>query len=410
MIGIDIFKIKRVEKLLTRERFLDKFFTDAEKKYLESRNLNKNSIAGIIAAKEAVTKAFGVGIFEELGLLDVEILHNEKNAPYVNIEKDKIKLLMDKENIQSINITISHDGDYAIAVCKLLEIQHNKFSNSMLPERKEDSNKYDFGKILIIGGSRGMVGSVYLASEAALRSGAGLVYALVPECVADTLECKTTEQIILTLDDNGKSNFGNFRREDLLNAIQNKSVVAIGPGMGVSENSRRILEIVLNNFDGPVVVDADAINILAKYPELIKDNIYITPHEMEFSRISGYSLNEILYDREGFIHNFLDRYDLNILLKGKNSIVADRNQIYINQTGNSGMSTAGSGDVLTGVVAAFLARENSIEMFKLACFIHGMAGDLASKRFGKTGLIARHIIEYLPYAIGEIDGDRCKYT
>lgn len=405
MIGIDIFKIERVNKLKQRERFVSKFFTETEKKYLESKNFSNHSVAGLIATKEAVSKAFGVGISEELGLLDIEILHNEKNAPYINTNLQKIKNLMSTKNIKSVNINISHDGDYAISICKLLEYENYTEIDSLLPERRDDFNKYNYGKVLIIGGSKGMSGSIYLASEGALRAGAGLVYTLVPECISDILENKTKEQIVLSLNDNGEREFGEFNREDLLNIIQSKSVIAIGPGMGKSKYAKEILEIVLYNFDGPIVIDADAIDIISNNTELLRENVYLTPHTMEFSRLSGYTVNEINYDREGFVHNFLDRYDVNILLKGKNSIVANRENFYVNETGNNGMSTAGSGDVLTGVLAAFLARENSFDMFKLACFVHGLSGDLAAKRYGKTSLIARDIVRFLPYAIGELDGE-----
>ncbi|EHR35664.1 NAD(P)H-hydrate dehydratase [Helcococcus kunzii] len=405
MIGIDIFKIDRVNKLKQKERFIKRFFTSNEIEYLKSRHLSSHSIAGLFATKEAVTKAFGVGISEELGLSDIEVLHDEKNAPYINTELNKIKILMEKKNIKNINVNISHDGDYAIAICKLSEEENKTGVDSMLPQRIDDSNKYTYGKILIIGGSKGMSGSVFLASEAALRAGAGIVYTLVPECLTEILENKTTEQIVISLNDDGDKEFGNFKREDLLNIIQNKSVIAIGPGMGHSEHVKEILEIVLYNFDGPIVIDADAIDIIADNHELIRENIYLTPHAMEFSRLSGYTLNEINYDREGFVHNFIDRYDVNLLLKGKNSIIANKEQFYINETGNNGMSTSGSGDVLTGIISAFLARENSFDMFKLACFVHGLSGDLAAKRYGKTSLIARDIINFLPYAIGELDGE-----
>ncbi|MFL8969421.1 NAD(P)H-hydrate dehydratase [Helcococcus kunzii] len=405
MIGIDIFKIDRVNKLKQKERFIKRFFTSNEIEYLKSRHLSSHSIAGLFATKEAVTKAFGVGISEELGLSDIEVLHDEKNAPYINTELNKIKILMENKNIKNINVNISHDGDYAIAICKLSEEENKTGVDSMLPQRIDDSNKYTYGKILIIGGSKGMSGSVFLASEAALRAGAGIVYTLVPECLTEILENKTTEQIVISLNDDGDKEFGNFKREDLLNIIQNKSVIAIGPGMGHSEHVKEILEIVLYNFDGPIVIDADAIDIIADNHELIRENIYLTPHAMEFSRLSGYTLNEINYDREGFVHNFIDRYDVNLLLKGKNSIIANKEQFYINETGNNGMSTSGSGDVLTGIISAFLARENSFDMFKLACFVHGLSGDLAAKRYGKTSLIARDIINFLPYAIGELDGE-----
>lgn len=405
MVGIDIFKINRVEKLLTRARFFKRFFTEKEKAYIEEKRFSHHSIAGIIAAKEAVAKAFGMGLSVELGLLDIEVLHNENRAPYINVDNPKIKKMMKKKNIKGVNINISHDGDYAVAICKLIENDSLSYLDSVLPERIDDSNKYTYGKILIIGGSKGMSGSVCLASEAALRAGAGLVYTLVPECISQVVEMKSKEQIVLSLNDDGKTEFGNFNREDLLNIIQNKTVIAIGPGMGNSEHAKEILEIVLYNFEGPIIIDADAIDILAQNHDLIRENIYLTPHTMEFSRLSGFTVNEINYDREGFVENFLDRFDVNLILKGKNSIVANKENFYVNKTGNNGMATAGSGDVLTGIVAAFLARENSFDLFKMACFVHGLAGDLAANRYGKTSLLARDIISSLAYAIGEIDGN-----
>lgn len=401
MIGIDIVNIKRIENLLEKKNFLDRFFTENEQEYLESRHFRHESIAGLIAAKESVAKAFQVGIGKELSFTDIEILHDENNAPYVNAESSKVYKIMKEKSITKVNVNISHDGDYATAVCNLNKIDDFGFTEKLLPKRDENSNKYDFGKVLIIGGSKGMTGSVVLSSEAALRSGAGLVYLLVPDSLTEIVEIKTTEQIILSIHDEGYGEFGRFNREELLNVIQNKTVVAIGPGLGVSEHTKEIVEIVLNNFEGPVVLDADAINILALYPELMRENLYLTPHVMEFSRLSNYTLNEIEYDRIGSVKNYIDRFDINLILKGKDSIVANRFETFINPTGNSGMATAGSGDVLTGIVAALLAKENSFEMFKIACYVHGLAGDYAAKKYGKTSMIARDIIEQLPIAFGE---------
>ncbi|MDO4605628.1 MAG: holo-ACP synthase, partial [Helcococcus sp.] len=269
MIGIDIVNIKRIENLLEKRNFLDRFFTENEQDYLEKRHFRHESIAGLIAAKEAVAKAFQVGIGKDLSFVDIEILHNENNAPYVNMESSKVGKIMDEKAVTQIDINISHDGDYATAVCNLNEFEEMGFIEKLLPERDENSNKYDFGKVLIIGGSKGMTGSVILSSEAALRSGAGLVYVLVPDSLTEMVEIKTTEQIVLSIHDHGYGEFGRFNSEELLNVIQNKTVVAIGPGLGISEYARDIVEIVLNNFEGPIVLDADAINILALYPELM---------------------------------------------------------------------------------------------------------------------------------------------
>lgn len=411
MLGVDIVEVSRIERLSERDRFLTRIFTDVEIEYLESKSFNAHTIAGMLAAKEAVAKAFKTGISIELVFKSIEILHNADGSPYVNELNHDIQSLLKDKKAKAIEINISHDGNYAVAVAKLVfdKIENKKYKefSSKLLKRPNDSNKYDYGRVMIIGGSKGMTGSIMLAGNAALRSGAGMVYLLVPEVISSLVEAKTCEEIVLSLDDDGDKHFGNFKRDDLLELIQDKSVIAIGPGLGTGDHAKKILEIVVNNFDGPILVDADAINQLAKNPDLIKDNIYITPHNMEFSRLSSFTLNEIEYNREESVKYFLDKYHVNIVLKGHNSIVANDKNYYVNTTGNPGMATAGSGDVLTGVIAALLARHNNFDMFKLAVFVHGLAGDMAADKYGQTSLRAKDIIEFLPKAFGEINEDWC---
>lgn len=411
MLGVDIVEVSRIERLSERDRFLTRIFTDVEIEYLESKSFNAHTIAGMLAAKEAVAKAFKTGISKELVFKSIEILHNDDGSPYVNELNNDIQSLLKDKNAKAIEINISHDGNYAVAVAKLVfdkkeNRKYKEFSSKLL-KRPKDSNKYDYGKVMIIGASKGMTGSIMLAGNAALRSGAGMVYLLVPEVISSLVEGKTCEEIVLSMNDDGDKHFGNFKRDDLLELIQDKSVIAIGPGLGTGDHAKKILEIVINNFDGPILVDADAINQLAKNPDLIKDNIYITPHNMEFSRLSSFTLNEIEYNREESVKYFLDKYNVNIVLKGYNSIVANADNYYVNPTGNPGMATAGSGDVLTGIIAALLARHDNFDMFKLAVFVHGLAGDMAADKYGQTSLRAKDIIEFLPQAFGEINEDWC---
>lgn len=409
MLGVDIVDVNRISRLIEHKNFFRRMFTEKEIKYIESKNFNSNTIAGLIASKESVAKAFGVGISSKLVFKDIEILHDNLGKPYVSHENINIQNLLKKNKLNNIEINLSHDGNYAIATAIINKKTDTKintpFKYKGFLKRKDDSNKHDYGRILIIGGKLGMTGSVVLSSKAALRAGAGLVYLLVPECIRNIVENKTMEQIILSIKDDGKSEFGKFETENLLNIIQDKSVIAIGTGLGTGIHAKKILDIIIKYFTGPIVVDADAINILSMYPELITKDLYITPHNMEFARLSGYTLNEIEYDRINTVKNFLDRYDVNILLKGKDTIIANRNYLNINTTGNNGMSTTGTGDVLTGIVAAFLARHNNYQMFQLAAFVHGLAGDIAADKIGKTSLIASDLIDYLPEAFGELDYD-----
>lgn len=413
MIGIDIIEVTRLAKLLERRQFLTRMFTETENQYIQERHENLHTLGGLIAAKEAVAKAFGVGISRDISFKEIEVLHDQNGAPYINEKKPEIKKLMSRFDIAQISINISHDGDFAVAVCdlkknKLQETIDHPFFNPSLLRREDNANKYDFGQVLFIGGKRGMSGSVVLSSMAALRSGAGLVHLLVPESIRDIVEIKTREQIVHSISDDGDGEFGYFDEEELLNTIQNMDVVAIGTGLGTNSHARKILELVVDNFTGPIVIDADAIKMLADSKDLIHDGLYVTPHSMEFSRLSGYTLNEIEYDRQGVVQNFLDKYDINIILKGKETIIADKENFVINQSGNSGMATAGSGDVLTGVVAALLAKNKSFEMLHLATYVHGLAGDFAKEKYGKTSLVASDIIECLPKAFGVVDENWCK--
>lgn len=275
-----------------------------------------------------------------------------------------------------------------------------EFAN-LLPKRHEKANKYDYGNLLIIGGKKGMAGSVSLAAMAALRSGAGLVHLYVPCSIADTLAIKLTEPIIHTGPSDSKGAFALTNQEKLFDLFQNIDAVAIGPGLGLGLGARHVLRSVIEHFKGPILLDADAINILAEEKEdfINHKNIYLTPHEREFQRLSGFSLNEINSDRKHFLQTYLDGKDINILLKGHHSLIASKDECYINETGNSGMATAGSGDALTGVAVSLLAREDSLDMLRLACFLHGYAGDLAALELGQDGMIASDIIAYLPKAI-----------
>lgn len=402
MIGIDIFEVKRVEKLLKRKNFLNRFFSESEIKYIYSKKFSHNTVAGLISAKEAVLKALGIGISTEISLRDVEILH-DKGVPFVNIKNSSISKLMKNRDIGSFDLSISHDGGYAISVCETREgiFVTDEMFKEFLPLRRIDFHKGDYGKVLVIGGSFGLTGSILMSSMAALRCGTGLVYVLPPSIFADSVQSRTYEQIVLSVDDDGEKFFGNFSEKKLLNHLKNMDSVAIGMGMGTGENSFRMLETVIENFEGPIVIDADGINCLVGKIEILKNrkNIYLTPHEMEFSRISGYDLEYIKNNREETTKDFVKKFGVNLVLKGNKTIVVNRDEMYVNNSGDDSLATAGAGDVLSGMLASFLAKKPNLNSAKLAVYIHGVSGEISGKKIGKDSVIARDIIDNIYEAI-----------
>ncbi len=411
MIGIDILEIDKVNSLMSRDRFFERVFTQEEMVYLQEKKMSRQTIAGLYAAKEAVAKMFGLGIAKGLGFKDIEVLHDENMAPYLNLKKKIIRKLMDKRAIKDVCLSISHDGDKVVAVASanLYEDQENspeidKEMAGLLPERNPFYNKYDYGKVLIIGGKQGMGGAITLAAKASLRSGVGITCVLVPDSISQSLSYKLTEVIIHSQKSDPKGEFSPVEKDKFLDFINGFDAVAIGPGMGQNLAAKRMLELIIENYEGPLVIDADGINVLSKEVEIadLKKNIYITAHEMEFARISGYSVEEIRADRLKKAQEFVNVHDVNLLIKGPNSLIINRRGHYINKTGNSGMATAGSGDSLTGILVGLLARKDSIDMLRLAAYIHGLAGDYCSQEMGEDSMLASDIINYLPRAFKDM--------
>ena len=284
-----------------------------------------------------------------------------------------------------------------------------------LAPRKSDSHKGDFGRVLIVGGSRGMVGAVSLASNAALRGGAGLVTFAAPETIQlhAAVLCPCATSIPLACQADGE--LAERSVQQVLGAAGACDVLAVGPGLGVGPGQQKLMVALLGQ-DKPLVIDADGLNNLASladWPGRVRCPLVLTPHPGEFARLSGRSIPDIQADRQGAVLAAFgqwrkgtgDRHPLVVALKGAATVVADGRRVYINTTGNPGMATAGSGDVLTGLVAALMGQ--GLAPFEAACLgvhCHGRAGDLAAGKLGQVSLIATDLLEYLPAATREIVG------
>ncbi len=405
-LGIDIIEIQRIEKLIDSKRFLNRIFTEKENKYITKKDSRLNravTAAGLFSAKEAVSKSFGTGI-SGFKWKDIEILHDSKGKPYAKLHGNAEKLLDDR----SIELTISHSRETAVAQAIIFEDKNRIISKTeapmVIPDRKKDTHKGNYGKLAVIGGSTGMIGAPCLSSFAALKTGSGLVYTVVPNSIYEIVAIKSLENIVIPVADEDKGHFSDTSFQDFCRANTDSNrfdTVAIGPGMGRSRESIGFLKQIIS-MNLPTVVDADGLNIISMEKEIIKlnDKLILTPHTAEFSRLSGLEIEQIESDRENCARDFAKKYGIILVLKGANTVVTDGDSVYINETGNPGMATAGSGDVLTGIISSFLGQGFGVfESAKLGVYIHGLAGDIAAYRLDEYSLTAGDIIDSLSDAI-----------
>ncbi len=270
-----------------------------------------------------------------------------------------------------------------------------------LPVRADDAHKGDCGRVLVIAGSRGMSGAACLTAKAALRGGAGLVTAAVPESIQPLVA--TYEPSYLTVglpeDDQGRIRTGAMQR--LNDALENQSAVAIGPGLGQSAGLLDLVGELYCSCTLPMVIDADALNLLAKRQYLLTRSEgaiarVLTPHPGEFSRLTGVDTSAIQENRQQHALEFARKHRVVLLLKGSGTIITDGARMAVIATGNSGLATGGTGDVLTGVISSLLAQGlGPFEASHLGAHVHGIAGDLAAEELSKPGLIASDLLHYL---------------
>ena len=274
---------------------------------------------------------------------------------------------------------------------------------TLLPSRPVRSSKGDFGRVLCVCGSYGMAGAAYLCAKAAYRSGAGLVEIFTHESNRIILQTLIPEAIVTTYTDE-------YSRDDLLPPLERADCVVAGCGLSVTTLSRKILSDLLHSADRektPLVLDADALNLLSQNPSLMKytKGAVITPHPKEMSRLTGISVEEILSSPADTARTYAQRHSLVCVLKDHRTVASDgSSRVYLNTTGNNGMATGGSGDVLAGIIGGILAqRRNSkkdlLHLSALGIYIHGLAGDIASRELGEYSLMANDIIDALPKAL-----------
>jgi len=274
----------------------------------------------------------------------------------------------------------------------------------ILPPRPRDSHKGRFGSVLVVAGSRGMAGAAALCGASALRSGAGLVRVASPAEVQPTVASFEPSYMTYPLpcDADGLIQF-QPAEPILKRIIATADVVAVGPGLGQSADIRQLVQFLITETDKPLVIDADGLNALSGRLDLlsrVSRAVILTPHPGEFARLTQVTTDQVQADRaeQAAALARLAR-DLVVVLKGSGTVVTDGIRCYVNTTGNPGMATGGSGDVLSGVIAALLAqRIDGFEAAQMGVFVHGLAGDIARDHDGEVGMIAGDIVDALPDA------------
>ena len=266
---------------------------------------------------------------------------------------------------------------------------------SLLPDRNPWGHKGDFGKLLLLCGSRGYTGAAFFAAMGALRSGAGLVFLGVPESIYGIEAVKLNEPVIFPLPD-ADGRLSADAVPEILSRLPRMDAVLVGPGLGQSEGTLAVVRAVLEKAECPVVVDADGINVLRAHRDLLrgrKSPTILTPHDGEFARLGGI----IGEDRMAAAAALADDLGCVVLLKGHETCVTDGTDGYINPTGNSGMAVGGSGDVLAGIITALLgAGLPPLEAAACGAWLHGAAGDRCAAELGQYGMLPTDMLSALP--------------
>jgi len=274
-------------------------------------------------------------------------------------------------------------------------------------KRPATAHKGDFGRVFVLAGSRGMTGAAHLAGMAALRSGAGLVTIGIPDAVYLVIAKRESELMIRPFPSTNKGTLSlkGFPEMERFCATQN--VLAIGPGLSQHITTQKLIRKVLEKTELPLVIDADGLNALKghlKILDVCRDRAVLTPHPGEFVRVFGGKLDDSDALRKKRALDTAQKHGVIIVLKGHHTVIAaPGGNCHVNTTGNPGMATAGSGDVLTGVIAALMGQ--GLSCFEAACvgvYVHGLAGDLAAKKVGQVSLTAGDILRFLPDVFKEL--------
>ncbi len=275
--------------------------------------------------------------------------------------------------------------------------------NKAVFNRPDDSNKGTLGSLLCICGSYGMAGAAIMAGKAALRCGIGLLKIAVPKSIYPVCATNILESVYYPLEETSNGVISSKNTGFLLEMCEKSSAVLIGCGLSVCDDTKNLVQSVITNCEKPLVIDADALNCICNKPEILKNlkaPAIITPHPGEMARLLHSTPKTVNSNRENTAIDFAKKFGVVTVLKGAGTIIASPDgEVYINHTGNSGMATGGSGDVLSGIIGSLLAQGASpINAAAAGVFLHGTIGDLAAEKLGKISMLPTDMIDMIPTA------------
>lgn len=314
----------------------------------------------------------------------------------------------------SVNVGYLHVIDIGLSkelignIKSNFEYIHEVDFYGLIRERPISSHKGDFGHVLVLAGSPQYTGAASLCTQGALRVGAGLVTLGIPKSLQGIYQIKLTEAMTFSLPETPEGSLSEEAYPYIMKFMEGVNSVAIGPGLGKNISTIKLVRKIISTSHKPLVIDADGVNAIAE--ELLvlrkaKAPLILTPHPGEMARLLHVSPKSVQNDRWRITRELSEKYGITIVLKGANSVIAESGKkIYINSSGNPGMASGGMGDVLTGVIAGFLAQGyNPIDSTRLGVYIHGAAGDLVAEEKGMYGMLAWDLAEMLPYIINRIN-------
>ena len=396
-IGVDAVSVERLALAVRRSGngFLTKVYTPAEIAYCAG---NAERLAGRWAAKEAVIKCFdGTGIC--FPRKRIEVLPGPLGAP-------RVRLLGDARGAH-VEVSITHHGGLAVATSHL-EMQDESMADLlpapdavMLPARPKDAHKGTFGTVVVIAGSLGLTGAAYLASTAAARTGAGLVRLLVGESIYPILAAKVTEVMATPMAEVAPGAIGHAAHDSVLRHLEGAEAAVIGPGLGRDRSTWRLIVDLAMHAECPLVIDADGLNALADSPRTkrkLGPRRILTPHPGEMSRLTGKTIDQIAADRPGAARKAAKEWGAVVVLKGARTVVAHPDGRWSEDPHEvPALATGGTGDVLSGMIGAFVAQgSDPFSAAVTGVYVHAAAGRRVAQRLGDSGLLAGDLLTEIP--------------
>ena len=397
-VGVDVAAIPRIAEAQKRfgDRFLQKFLTAREIDYCGG---SAERWAGRWAAKEAIGKAMPTGV-PRPRMRDVEILPSEDGRPHVRVAPATTLTGRD------IDVSIAHDGHFAVAVAVIPEAEAirpdgERPDGFRLPERPRDGHKGTFGTVVVLAGSQGYTGAAYLTSMGAARSGAGIVRLMVAQSIYPILAEKCTEVVVGPVPEISPGVVGHAALSAVLRGFTGAASGIVGPGIGRDTSTRRLIEDLLPKVTVPLVLDADALNLLSEHRSILpklSPEIVLTPHPAEFGRLANLETSAVQKDRRGIASRFAKTWNKVVVLKGAGTVIAAPDgRITLNPIATPALASGGTGDVLAGLIGGLMAQKlPPFEAAVTGVHIHSIAGTDLEASIGQAGVLASDLLPQIP--------------